>query len=57
MTHIHLLSNDFRTDKRPTMLVSNALDKMAEDSKIRYMGANVDKKAKHSDYNLPDMFD
>ena len=39
MTHIHLLANDFREDKRPTKLVSNALDTMAENSKWRYQGA------------------
>lgn len=56
MTHIHLLAKDFRYDKRPTKLVSDALDTMANNSKWRYQGANVDRKAKHTDYDLRDMF-
>ena len=57
MTHIHLLAEDFRQDKRPTMLVQKALDFVADNSKKKYHGASVDKKAKHTDYNLRDMFD
>lgn len=57
MTHIHLLATDFRDDKRPTKLVSNALDTMADTTKPwKYTGANMEKKAKHTDYNLRDMF-
>ena len=33
MTHIHLLNKDFREDKRPAKLVSNALDLAADTCK------------------------
>ena len=57
MTHIHLLAPDFRDDKRPTKLVSKALDGVAEERQPwKYMGANNEKKAKHSDYDLRDLF-
>jgi hypothetical protein len=56
MSHIHLLANDFRNDKRPNKLIENALDTMAETSKWKYVGANIEKKAKVTDYSLHDMF-
>ncbi len=57
MTHIHLLNDDFREDKRPTKLVDNALNTLADTCKWKYEGATTDKKAKVTDYNLRDMFD
>ena len=56
MTHIHLLNPDFRDDKRPTKLVENALNTLADTCKWKYEGAQADKKAKYTDYSLRDMF-
>ena len=56
MTHIHLLNSDFREDKRPTKLVDNALEVLADTCKWKYVGAQADKKAKHTEYSLKDMF-
>ena len=56
MTHIHLVAPDFREDKRPTKLVSNALDLVAEQSRWSFKGAQAEKKARITDYNMHDMF-
>ena len=57
MTHIHLLANDFRDDKTPNMLIQNRLNYMADTRIMKFMGANVERKAKYTDYSLTDMFD
>ena len=57
MSHIHLLANDFRADKRPGKLVENALESMAENCGWKYVGASQDKKAKVSDYTLKELFE
>ena len=56
VTHIHLLNPDFREDKRPARLVSNALDFMADTCKWKYQGAQAERKAKYTDYSLRDLF-
>lgn len=57
MSHIHLLATDFRSDKRPTKLVENALEFQAENCNWKYVGAQNEKKAKISDYSLKELFD
>lgn len=56
MTHIHLLNADFRDDKRPVKLVSNALNMLADSCRWKFHGAQADKKAKYTDYNIRDLF-
>ena len=56
MSHIHLLSKNFRSDKRPVKLIENALEKMAETSKWKFDGAETEKKARVTDYSMIDVF-
>jgi hypothetical protein len=57
MSHIHLLADDFRSDKRPAMLVKNALEAIAETSKWKYAGAQSEKPAPVTDYSLRELID
>ena len=56
MTHIHLLAPDFRVDKRPVKLISNALDDLAKNCKLKYKGAEPEKKANVTDHSLRELF-
>ena len=56
MSHIHLLSDDFRDDKCPSKLVNNALELSAMTSQWRYQGALPEEKVHRTDYTMKDLF-